>query len=237
MAIYMWREKEPEELCFTANTANSKVTLNKTGSPTVVTLETSPDGSTWSDYTIWTSKTLSAIWDKIYFRNKSTTTTEFSTGSSDYYYFSMTWSINASWDVTSLINKDLTTSLPNNYCFSSLFLSCTSLVTSPKLLATTLTQRCYMSMFQQCTNLEVLPQLPTTWTLPAYCYYRMFYKCSKIKLSTSQTWEYQTEYRIPTTWTWAVGSNSLSDMFAQTWWTYTWTPSINTTYYTSNTVI
>jgi hypothetical protein len=227
----------PPYLCFTANTANSTVSLNSTWSPTAITLETSPDGSTWSDYTIWTSKTLSAIWDKIYFRNKSTTTTEFNTSSSSYYYFSMTWSINASWDVTSLINKDLTTSLPNNYCFHALFLGCTSLVTSPKLLATTLTQRCYMSMFQQCTNLEVLPQLPTTWTLPAYCYYRMFYKCSKIKLSTSQTWEYQTEYRIPTTWTWTAWNYSLGDMFAQTWWTFTWNPTINTTYYTSNTIV
>jgi hypothetical protein len=26
-------------------------------------------------------------------------------------------------------------------------------------------------------------------------------------------------------------------MFTSTWWTFTWTPSINTTYYTSNTVV
>jgi hypothetical protein len=26
-------------------------------------------------------------------------------------------------------------------------------------------------------------------------------------------------------------------MFLSTWWTLTWTPSINTTYYTSNTVV
>jgi hypothetical protein len=26
-------------------------------------------------------------------------------------------------------------------------------------------------------------------------------------------------------------------MFSSTWWTFTWTPSINTTYYTSNTVV
>jgi hypothetical protein len=65
----------------------------------------------------------------------------------------------------------------------------------------------------------------------------MFRNCSKIKLSTTQTWEYQTEYRIPTTWTWTSWSSSLSNMFTSTWWTFTWTPSINTTYYTSNTVV
>lgn len=236
MAIYMWREKEPEELCFTANTANSTVTLNMDGSPTAVNLETSTDGSTWSDYTIWTSKTLSAIWDKIYFRNKNTATTEFSLGVSDYYYFSMTWSINASWDVTSLINKDLTTSLPNNYCFYALFLSCTSLVTSPKLLATILTQRCYMSMFQWCSNLETLPKLSST-AVQAYSYNSMFTGCSKIKVSTSQTGEYQTEYRLPFVWSGTAGTGALTNMFRSTWWTFTWTPSINTTYYTSNQLI
>ena len=57
----MWREKEPDYLCFTANTAGSKVTLNKTGSPTAVTLETSTDGINWSTYTIGSTITLSNI--------------------------------------------------------------------------------------------------------------------------------------------------------------------------------
>jgi hypothetical protein len=53
MAIYMWREYiMPDYLCFTANTAGSTVALNKTGSPTAVTLETSTDGANWSSYTI-----------------------------------------------------------------------------------------------------------------------------------------------------------------------------------------
>lgn len=230
------RPKEYPYLCFTANTAGSTVALNKQGSPTVVTLETSTDGSNWSTYTIWNTITLSNIWDKVYWRNTSETTTGFSTAANARYYFSMTWSIAASGDITSLINKNCTDTLSWNYCFNNLFESCTSLTTPPKLIATTLTQYCYYYMFMNCTDLEVLPKLPAI-TLAKYCYNSMFYMCSKIKLSTTQTWVYQTLYRIPTTWTWTTATNALQNMFASTTWTFTWTPSINTTYYTSNTLV
>ena len=260
MAIYMWRDVD--YLCFTANTANSTIALNKNGSPTAVTLETSTDGSTWNTYTFGNTITLSNIWDKVYFRNTSETTTGFSGGWSNYYKFAMTWSIDASWDVTSLINKNWTTTLTWNYtflylfhecsslrscpvlpattlttgCYQYMFLSCTNLTTAPSLPATTLQTDCYYNMFNGCTNLETLPKLPAT-TLQDFCYMNMFYWCTKIKLSTTQTWEYQTPYRIPTTWTWTIASYSLNDMFTSTWWTFTWTPTINTTYYTSNQVI
>ena len=223
-------------LCFTANTAGSIVRLNKAGSPTTVTLETSTDGQNWSTYTFWDIITLSNIWDKVYFRNTSETTTWFGKGTGARYYFYMSWSIAASWDITSLINKNGTDTLSWNYCFYGLFSGCSSLTTSPQLQATTLTNYCYQSMFSWCTNLEVLPKLPAI-TLTGYCYQNMFNACSKIKLSITQTWEYQTEYRIPETWTWTIASNSLSSMFINTWWTFTWTPTINTTYYTSNQVI
>ena len=238
MAIYMWREHIPQELCFTANTASSTVALNKTGSPTTVTLETSTDGSNWSTYTFGNTITLSNVWDKVYWRNSSDTVTGFSTSSTNFYKFVMSWSISASWDVSYLLCKTGTTdlSLSSTYCFSTLFSQCTSLTTTPKLTATVLAERCYNSMFQLCTNLETLPKLPVL-TLANYCYSGMFYWCTKIKLSTTQTWEYQTAYRIPTTWTWTAWTNSLNIMFTDTWWTFTWTPSINTTYYTSNTLV
>jgi hypothetical protein len=201
-----------------------------------VTLETSTDGNTRTTYTIGDTITLSNIWDRVYWRNTSTTDTWFNTGSSNYYNFVMTWSIDASGDVTSLINKWLTDTIPSTYCFYRLFYWCSALRTPPKIIATTLKQYCYRQMFCLCTNLEVLPKLPAT-TLMASCYQQMFYQCSKIKLSTPQTWEYQTPYRIPSEWTWTTASNALSDMFQYTWWTFTWTPTIYTTYYTSNTVI
>lgn len=274
MNVYLWPNQslmknayigeapyEWNELCFTANTAGSTVKLTKTGSPTAVTLETSTNGLDWSTYTFWTAITLTNIWDKVYFRNTSETTTWFSTSASNYYQFVMTWSISWSWDINYLLNKNSTTTV-SSYCYFyifqwctsltaspelpattlalncyyDMFFWCTSLTTAPTLPATTLAERCYREMFYQCTSLTTLPSLPAT-TLTNYCYQYMFYWCSKIKLSTTQTWEYQTPYRIPTTWTWTAGSNSLASMFANTWWTFTWTPSINTTYYTSNTVV
>ena len=260
MAIYMWRT--PDYLCFTAEQASSTITLNKSWSPTAVNLETSTDWDTWTDYTFGTTITLNAVGNKVYFRNKSETPTWFSTSSSVYYGFSMTWKIAASWDVNYLLCKNSTTTLVSDYCFFRLFYQCASLTTAPKLPATTLTSQCYSSMFRQCTSLETAPELPAT-TLATYCYVYMYewdtaltyinnlpattlsnscysnmYKwCSNIKLSTTQTWAYQTPYRIPTTWTWTEWTSSLLNMFINTWWTFTWTPTINTTYYTSNTVV
>lgn len=236
MAIYMWREHIPQELCFTANTAGSTVKLTKTWSPTAVTLETSTDGGIRTTYTIWDTITLSNIGDKVYWRNTSETTTGFGTASNSYYVFAMTWSIAASWDVTSLINKNCTDTLNWSYCFHRLFQNCTSLVSCPKLLATTLTENCYQAMFYQCTNLETLPNLPAT-SLTTSCYASMFSGCSKIKISGTQGGIYQTPYRIPTEWTWTSGSGSLGYIFQYTWWTKTWSAAINTTYYTSNTIV
>lgn len=236
MAIYMWREfVMPDYLCFTANTAGSTVQLTKTGSPTAVTLETSTDWQNWSTYTFGSTITLSNIWDKVYWRNTSETTTWFSTSWSAYYYFTMTWSIVANWDVTSLINKNCTDTV-SAYCFFRLFYNCSSLKTAPSLPATNLDIECYAYMFYQCSNLETLPELPAN-ILKNWCYEYMFYRCNKITLSTTQTWIYQTPYRIPTTWTWTDASWTMSYMFQWTWWTFGWTPAINTTYYTSNTLV
>jgi len=322
---WLWWESElknayigeyvPQYLCFTANTASSTIQLTKTGSPTAVTLETSTNWTTWTTYTFWATITLANIWDKVYWRNTSTTDTGFSTNWANYYKFVMTWSIAASWDVNYLLNKNSTTTISSSYCYYQLFrdctsltiapelpattlaegcyynifrgctwlttapsalpattltiycyhymfYECTSLTTAPTLPATTLATYCYTSMFYWCTSLTTAPSLPST-TLADFCYYNMFYWCnkltsvpslpattlssgcymqmfqwcSKIKISTTQTWEYQTAYRIPKTWTWTTASDALNDMFTYTWWTFTWAPSINTTYYTSNTVV
>ena len=123
-----------------------------------------------------------------------------------------------------------------NYCYISMFNWCTSLTTAPALPATTLTTNCYEGMFRWCKNLTSLPALPAT-TLTKSCYNTMFYDCSKIKLSTTKTWEYQTAYRIPTTWTWTTATDAVKYMFGNTWGSFHGEPTINTTYYTSNTVV
>jgi len=283
MNVYIWKENS---LCFTANTANSTVQLTNPNGAAEQSLETSTNWISWSSYTIWDTITLTNIWDKIYWRNTSTTNTGFCQNGKPY-QFVMTGSISASGDVTSLINKNWTDTL-SYYCFYHLFYECTSLTTAPslpvttvwigccadmfqwctalttcpELKATTLAQECYTSMFYWCTSLTTCPSLPATtldyycynsmfkWctsltalpklpatTLPSYCYQGMFFWCSNIKLSTSNSWIYTTAYRIPTTWTGSVWSDSMYSMFTSTGWTFTWTPSINTTYYTSNTVV
>lgn len=122
------------------------------------------------------------------------------------------------------------------YCYANMFGSCKLLTTPPSLPATTLATYCYSNMFASCTALASIPELPAQ-TLITNCYNQMFRGCSLVKLSTDQISEYQTEYRIPTSGEGAAGTNSLSNMFYQTGGTFTGTPTINTTYYTSNTVI
>ena len=204
--------RKADYLCFTAQEANSTVILVKGTYAPSNNFETSTDGITFTDYTAWTTITLANIWDKVYFRNKSETPSNIRTNNPNWYwyYFQIkVWSVAASGDCNFMLCKNSTTTL-FDFCFSGLFNNCTALTSLPKLSATTLKQ---------------------------YCYYNMFTNCSNIKLSATQTWEYQIPYRIPTEWTWTTATNALTNMFNWTWWTFTWTPTINTTYYTSNTLV
>ena len=125
-----------------------------------------------------------------------------------------------------------------DYCYNSMFYGCTSLTTAPQLPATTLADYCYRNMFYDCTHLMIVPELPAT-ILKNYCYRNMFTGCTNIKLSSTQTGEYQTAYRIPTSGTGTAGSNSLLQMFTNTGGTFKGTPTINITYYlsTSNFIV
>lgn len=131
---------------------------------------------------------------------------------------------------------DLPATILAGFCYIDMFNWCSNLVKAPNLPAKSLTDYCYWYMFSWCVKLTTLPKFSVT-TFSQNCCNWMFNWCSKIKLSTTQTWEYQTAYRIPISWTGTSGYNSLKDMFKNTGWTFTWTPSINTTYYTSNEVI
>ena len=75
----VWGGEEPvpvgDWLCFTAAQANSTVRLDKVGSPGAVSLETSVDGSSWTDYS-WSNRTgaaltLAGVGDKVYMRAKN----------------------------------------------------------------------------------------------------------------------------------------------------------------------
>ena len=131
---------------------------------------------------------------------------------------------------------DLPATTLTERCYYGMFRNCTSLTTAPELPATTLANYCYAGMFHGCTALTTVPELPAT-TLADYCYRIMFNRCTNIKLSTAQTGEYQTPYRIPKSGTGTTATDAFENMFGGTGGTFTGIPEINTTYYTSNTVV
>ena len=121
-----------------------------------------------------------------------------------------------------------------DHCYNSMFFGCTSLTQAPALPATTLANNCYQYMFQGCTSLISAPELPAT-TLADLCYYGMFQGCT-LKLSKTQTGEYNQAYRIPTTGDGITAREALKNMFPKilnNGGTLVMTPKINTTYYLS----
>lgn len=136
-------------------------------------------------------------------------------------------------DCTSLIQApELPATTLAISCYGSMFFGCTSLTQAPALPATTLANNCYQYMFFGCTSLTQVPALPAT-TLADFCYYHMFESCYALKLSTTQTGEYNQAYRIPTTGDGTTAREALNNMFPDKGTTFTITPKINTTYYLS----
>ena len=182
--------QDADYLCFTAEEDEAYFQLYKYGTPTNVTLEYSTNGgSSWTDYTFTAAEVSTygpVIWlqnagDKVYFRNKSNSVTNFSTSAENYYRFSIhNNKISVSGNVMSLVDKRCaTTTIPNNYCFARLFDYCPSITSAPKLPATELKEGCYYRMFTGCNNLTNAPTLPAR-TLKSYCYYEMFEGCTSL---------------------------------------------------------
>lgn len=122
--------------------------------------------------------------------------------------------------------------------YYQMYYNCTSLVNIIGTLSTITTYNtsCFYRMFRGCTKLETLCALSGT-TFSNTCCQEMYYGCTKILMSTTQTGNYQTDYRLPTTGTGTVDTNSFLNMFTSTSGTFKGTPTVNTTYYTSNTVV
>ena len=118
-----------------------------------------------------------------------------------------------------------------SYCYEHMFYGCTSLTQAPELPATTLASYCYWCMFYGCTSLTQAPELPAT-TLAKYCYNQMFRNCTSLKISATQSSEYPTTWRIPSSGTISSTPEKWNtDMLLGTGGTFTSNPSINTTYY------
>lgn len=125
--------------------------------------------------------------------------------------------------------------IPNMGCYH-MFDGCTNLVKAPRIAATNIEYEALRGMFSGCTSLNQLPELLST-NIPGDAYSGMFSGCSSIKLSTEKTDEYKYEYRIPSTGTGTAEDGALDDMFVSTGGTFTGTPEINVTYYTSNEIV
>lgn len=122
------------------------------------------------------------------------------------------------------------------YSCASMFRDCTSLVIPPALPANTVKNNGYYWMLFGCASLEYLPELPAT-SIGDSAYYYLFTQCEKIKISETQTGDYINEFRMPSSGTGVDGTDSFKWMFSSTGGTFSATPTINTTYYTSNSIV
>ena len=202
------------------------------------TLEYSNDKKTWAtwDGTTTLSSATSGSENVLHLRGTGNTVI---TGNSANYRWVLTGSdIVCTGNIGNLLNYATIVAgrspTIGDYCYSRMFYGCTALTQAPALPATTLANNCYQRMFYGCTSLTQAPALPAT-TLADHCYGYMFENCNKIKLSTTMTEEYTQPYRIPITGTASSVTEPVTSMFYGTGGTFTGSPSINTTYYLSNT--
>ena len=116
-------------------------------------------------------------------------------------------------------------------CYFYMFYGCSNLTQAPALPATTLADYCYSNMFRNCTGLTAAPELPAT-ILAKGCYTYMFSGCRSLKISSTKSTEYPTDWRIPSSGTISTTKQGWNAyMLQNTGGTFTGDPSINTTYY------
>ena len=174
-------------LCFTAEEPNCVVNMSKKGTPPAVTLETSPDGMTWTLFDAdggTTPITLAAVGDKVYFRAGSGGNSQFALSNSNRHTFTITGKTAASGSIMSLLdatNEGMDSLVDcGDFTFNSLFYDCSSLTSAPSLPATVLRSGCYYAMFMRCSSLTSAPSLPATVLPTTNCCQRMFQSCSSL---------------------------------------------------------
>lgn len=118
-----------------------------------------------------------------------------------------------------------------NYHFQSMFYDCSSLNDASDLEFpdVQLSYNCYSDMFAH-SGLIIPPTLQST-KLASYCYDSLFYGCSNLKVSTTETEEYTQAFRIPSSGTVTSSVSIGSGIFGGTGGTYTSNPVLNETYY------
>ena len=155
----------------------STLSLAKTGSPSIVSLEYSYNGIDWIAW-VFSALTINSG-DTLYIRGYNPN--GFSSFTDNCYSFVIEGDdVSCLGNIMSLIDyKNSPNAIPCDYCFSKLFSGCTSLANAPELPATTLTEGCYFGMFDGCSSLTTVPELPARG-LAYSCYHRMFSGCTSL---------------------------------------------------------
>lgn len=169
---------------FEAEAANVVVNMAKSGSPSAVTLESSPDGITWTAFDSeggTTPITLANIGDKVYFRAGTGGNTTFASSTGTYHNFTLSGLAGCYGNIMSLIDGDDpdNVTLTGTYALAMLFRGCRNLTKAPEMPAINLTADCYHGTFWECSSLVLAPYLPAK-TLPDSCYDTMFYQCTSL---------------------------------------------------------
>ena len=166
--------RKPSYLTFTAVQSNSSVQISSYNGPQL-SLQYNLNDTGWNTYSVGTTISLPNSGDFVRFRGIN----DVFSNDSGYNHFEMSGRISASGDVTSLLNGIGGDCELIGYGFYNLFYECTSLITAPKLPATTLANYCYQNMFYGCTSLTTAPELPAM-TLANSCYRFMFGGCTSL---------------------------------------------------------
>ncbi len=168
-------------LCFTAEEPGVQIWCESL-SDNVPNIEYSTNGRRWRPFEMTTTQTpkmmsLSGSNSKIYVRGYNPN--GFTIDKKHPTRFHIVGKTSVSGNVMSLVDEDgISTVIPNDNCFYSLFASC-DLTQAPELPATTLTKSCYENMFFGCESLTKAPELPAT-TLAECCYLGMFAECHNL---------------------------------------------------------
>ena len=211
-----------DSILFTSET--SDFTLKATKKEWDGTVEYSTDKNTW---TTWDGSEIPSANKKLYLRGKNNTKFFKVMGAR----LVLSQKAGCYGNINTLLDYENPPTTLADYCYNSMFSGCTSLTTAPDLPAITLANFCYNSMFQGCASLTSAPELPAT-TLGYGCYQSMFQGCTGLKISATQTGEYTTAWRIPSTGEITAEAPSWNNnMLNNTGGTFTANPSINTTYY------
>lgn len=166
-------------LCFTAEAANVDISISRSDTFALPTLYiTTDDGATWTQMQTQTTYRIKNIGDKAYVYGNNTA---LSTDQTHYLHFSASGLFSISGNLTTLLNPNGTTTLPD-YAFNGLFLNNTRLIKADLTLpVTSVGLRSLYSTFEGCSEMvECNIELPAT-TLGNDCYARMFYGCTRLR--------------------------------------------------------